>query len=252
MIPVRGFKGERVAVLGLGRSGLAAARALARAWALVGEGRMTDALTAFDAVIDGRGLRAFGLYHKALALAAGLGCRVTTSWHALTGRAAVHAAGRIDLLPLVRELAERSGLAKRVRLWPFETGITPRPTRAVDDAGVIALDDTDELLLGMEGTATIVTSVLRDVVLVPTGALGGSADAPTVDVQVLQVRRAQPQELTRPGHGTENEAGEQHRGAADHHRERNAQREGIHLLQVAVHAAHEAGERKNVYHESLL
>ncbi len=43
---------------------------LARAWALVGEGRMSAALDAFDAVIESRGLRAFGLYHKALALAA--------------------------------------------------------------------------------------------------------------------------------------------------------------------------------------
>lgn len=40
-------------------------------------------------------------------------------------------------MPLVRELAERSGLAKRVRLWPFETGITANPTRAAADAVVI-------------------------------------------------------------------------------------------------------------------
>ncbi len=42
---------------------------LAQAWALVGEGQMTDALESFDAVIETDGLRAFGLYHKALALA---------------------------------------------------------------------------------------------------------------------------------------------------------------------------------------
>lgn len=40
-------------------------------------------------------------------------------------------------LPLVRDLAERSGLSRRVRLWPFETGCTPEPTRAADDAIVI-------------------------------------------------------------------------------------------------------------------
>ena len=48
------------------------------------------------------------------------------------------AGGRALLgMPLVRELAERSGLAKRVRLWPFETGCTDVPTRASNDAVVI-------------------------------------------------------------------------------------------------------------------
>ena len=42
---------------------------LAEAWALVGAGRMTDALAAFDAVASNQGVEAFGLYHKALALA---------------------------------------------------------------------------------------------------------------------------------------------------------------------------------------
>lgn len=42
---------------------------LARAWSLVGDGDMTAALAEFDAVTEGQGLRAFGLYHKALALA---------------------------------------------------------------------------------------------------------------------------------------------------------------------------------------
>lgn len=48
------------------------------------------------------------------------------------------AGGRALLgMPLVRALAERSGLAKRVRLWPFETGCTDAPTRASADAVVI-------------------------------------------------------------------------------------------------------------------
>lgn len=48
------------------------------------------------------------------------------------------AGGRALLgMPLVRELAERSGLAKRVRLWPFETGCSDEPTRAAGDAVVI-------------------------------------------------------------------------------------------------------------------
>lgn len=42
---------------------------LAQAWAYVGLGRMSDAISAFDEVIETQGLRPFGLYHKALALA---------------------------------------------------------------------------------------------------------------------------------------------------------------------------------------
>ncbi len=43
---------------------------LARAWSYVGLGQMGEALEAFDAVADTQGVQAFGLYHKALALAA--------------------------------------------------------------------------------------------------------------------------------------------------------------------------------------
>ena len=42
---------------------------LAKAWALVGAGRMSEALEAFDEVAGNQGVEAFGLYHKALALA---------------------------------------------------------------------------------------------------------------------------------------------------------------------------------------
>lgn len=42
---------------------------LFRAWALVGEGQMSEALTVFDKVADQSGLKTFGLYHKAIALA---------------------------------------------------------------------------------------------------------------------------------------------------------------------------------------
>jgi tetratricopeptide (TPR) repeat protein len=42
---------------------------LVTAWHLVGEGRMSDALARFDKVMDTPGLRDFGAYHKALALA---------------------------------------------------------------------------------------------------------------------------------------------------------------------------------------
>lgn len=42
---------------------------LAVAWAALGDGRMSDALAGFDALAASPGLEAFGLYHKALALA---------------------------------------------------------------------------------------------------------------------------------------------------------------------------------------
>ena len=42
---------------------------LARAWAELGTGRMSEALEAFDAIAKAPGLEGFGLYHKALALA---------------------------------------------------------------------------------------------------------------------------------------------------------------------------------------
>ena len=42
---------------------------LFRAWAALGQGTVDDALSRFDAVIDGEGMRTYGIYHKALALA---------------------------------------------------------------------------------------------------------------------------------------------------------------------------------------
>ncbi|MFN7223850.1 MAG: tetratricopeptide repeat protein [Paracoccaceae bacterium] len=43
---------------------------LVKAWAEFGKGRMSEAVQAFDAIAETQGLKAFGLYHKALALAA--------------------------------------------------------------------------------------------------------------------------------------------------------------------------------------
>ncbi len=42
---------------------------LVRSWARLGAGRMSEALEAFDEVVAARGMRAFGLYHKGLAIA---------------------------------------------------------------------------------------------------------------------------------------------------------------------------------------
>lgn len=42
---------------------------LARSWAAIGQGKMTQALASFDEVIEAEGMRPYGLYHKALAFA---------------------------------------------------------------------------------------------------------------------------------------------------------------------------------------
>lgn len=58
-----------IADLDKGRSAGELVDGLYRAWALVGLGQMSEATGAFDAVTGMEGLKAFGLYHKALALA---------------------------------------------------------------------------------------------------------------------------------------------------------------------------------------
>lgn len=52
-----------------GRSAGKLVDGLVSAWSALGNGDMTDALAAFDALAKTQGLEAFGLYHKALALA---------------------------------------------------------------------------------------------------------------------------------------------------------------------------------------
>lgn len=58
------------ALLESGRTAGSLVDGLMQAWALYGEGRVQRSLEAFDDVIAARGLRSYGLYHKALALAA--------------------------------------------------------------------------------------------------------------------------------------------------------------------------------------
>jgi tetratricopeptide (TPR) repeat protein len=58
-----------IAELDKGRSGGVLVDGLFRAWALVGQGQMSEATVAFDKVAEAQGSRAFGLYHKGLALA---------------------------------------------------------------------------------------------------------------------------------------------------------------------------------------
>ncbi|TCO73001.1 tetratricopeptide repeat protein [Rhodovulum euryhalinum] len=66
----RGAWDEAMADLEAGRSAAPLVDSLIRAWARFGQGRMSEALDAFDAASEQTGLKAFGLYHKALALAA--------------------------------------------------------------------------------------------------------------------------------------------------------------------------------------
>ena len=58
-----------IAALDQGRSAGQLVDGLYRAWALLGQGQMSEATGAFDAVTQMNGLKSFGLYHKALALA---------------------------------------------------------------------------------------------------------------------------------------------------------------------------------------
>lgn len=60
---------EVSAAIAEGRSAGPLVDGLATAWALLGMGSMSDALEAFDALADQPGMRAFALFHKALALA---------------------------------------------------------------------------------------------------------------------------------------------------------------------------------------
>ena len=64
--------GDFESILKLGNNGSSAGAVLdtlAKAWAKLGLGRMSDALADFDTLSQTKGLEAFGLYHKALALA---------------------------------------------------------------------------------------------------------------------------------------------------------------------------------------
>jgi multidrug efflux pump subunit AcrA (membrane-fusion protein) len=64
------------------------------------------------------------------------------------------------------------------------TSVSTLPVNGTDFEVVVSVDMVEGLRTGMEGTVTIVTDTLADVVLVPTGALGGSSTAPSIDVVV--------------------------------------------------------------------
>jgi multidrug efflux pump subunit AcrA (membrane-fusion protein) len=72
------------------------------------------------------------------------------------------------------------------------TAISSLPVDGTDYEVLVSLDSGDQLLAGMEATVSIVTDTITDVVLVPTGALGGTASAPTIDVLVDGVAETRP------------------------------------------------------------
>ena len=99
---------------------------LAQAWSFVGRGRMTRAVQSFDEVIDSPGLRAFGLYHKALALA---------SVGDFESAEALFEGGTLGMMSMTRRAACRSG-ASRAKNTPiascarwFSSGRGPRARR---------------------------------------------------------------------------------------------------------------------------
>jgi peptidoglycan hydrolase-like protein with peptidoglycan-binding domain len=60
--------------------------------------------------------------------------------------------------------------------------VSQLPTDGTDFEVMVSIEQIDGLRSGMEGTVAIVVDTLDDVVLIPTGALGGTASAPTVEV----------------------------------------------------------------------
>ncbi|ARE39582.1 TPR domain protein [Rhodovulum sp. P5] len=66
----RGAYDEMLDDFAAGRKSAPLVDGLVSAWARFGQGRMSDALAAFDDAADSTGLKAFALYHKAMALAA--------------------------------------------------------------------------------------------------------------------------------------------------------------------------------------
>lgn len=132
------------------------------------------------------GLAEFRLAEQRLAAK---GVRTPAVWQ-LHGAGAT--GGRTLLgLPLVRELAERSGLAKRVRLWPYETGCTATPTRGAGDAIVIGevwpwSFDLDPRAHALPDAALAISTGLHLIRLDRLGELGALFD-PSLDPQELLV-----------------------------------------------------------------
>lgn len=105
------------------------------------------------------------------------------------------AGGRALLgMPLVRALAERSGLAKRVRLWPFETGITETPTRGSDDAVVVGeiwpwSYELDPRAHPLPGAARAISTAHHLAALDRRGKLGSLFAPPVREDDLLVVER---------------------------------------------------------------
>lgn len=72
------------------------------------------------------------------------------------------------------------------------TSISPIPVEGSDFEVVVSMEEEERVLAGMEASVRIVVDTLRDVVLIPTGALGGSESAATVDVLVDGMPETRP------------------------------------------------------------
>lgn len=62
--------------------------------------------------------------------------------------------------------------------------VSQLPVDGTDFEVMVSIDQVEGLRSGMEGTVAIIVDTLDDVVLIPTGALGGTSSAPTVEVLV--------------------------------------------------------------------
>ncbi|MEO1454508.1 MAG: tetratricopeptide repeat protein [Pseudomonadota bacterium] len=124
---------------------------LLRAWALVGLGRMGDALEQFSAVENARGTQAFGLYHRALALASVgdfEGANAIFSGEEgtqlrLTPRGTVAHIQVLGQLQQIDTAVERVAAAQRGRLDPFLSNLGDRLTAGEDVPFDVVTSATD-------------------------------------------------------------------------------------------------------------
>ena len=62
--------------------------------------------------------------------------------------------------------------------------VSQLPVDGTDFEVIVSIDQVEGLRSGMEGAVAIIVDTLDDVVLIPTGALGGTASAPTVEILI--------------------------------------------------------------------
>ncbi|WP_377509117.1 tetratricopeptide repeat protein [Octadecabacter sp. R77987] len=127
---------------------------IAQAWAFIGQGDMSAALTAFDEVTEAQGLRAFGLYHKALALAS---------------------VGDFEGADAIFSLPPQQGLQRTRRIVLIHATILSQLDRNAD--AVTMLDDTfgpqtDPAVAGIRARLDAGETVRYGAVTTPTQGIG--------------------------------------------------------------------------------